>query len=225
MFTGLVECMGTVESVAPDRTAQGVVRLSIKAPEIAPSIKIGESIAVSGACLTAVEIGSNGFAAQMMEETGEATKLGSFKPGDRVNLERALQIGARLDGHIVQGHVDEVGVVKRIESVSGGTKKIWISMTEKISWGIARKGSIAIDGVSLTVIDSLGDEFSVGIIPATLSATTIGLLQAGDRVNLEVDVLARYIARMLNCGVAGNTPGKGETSSLTWSKLQEYGWS
>lgn len=226
MFTGLVECIGRITSVSRDSSAQGVLRLSVSAPEISASIKRGESVAVSGVCLTAVDVERGGFSAQMMDETQRTTKLGDLKQGDVVNLERALQVGGRLDGHIVQGHVDEVGVVDRIESISGGTKKIWISASDKISWGIAPKGSIAIDGVSLTVIDSAKGEFSVGIIPETLSATTIGSLRAGDRVNVEIDVLARYIAQIISHSIAGGASNyNNEESVLTWEKLQNYGWS
>ena len=216
MFTGLVECMGETVSIANSRG--GMAEIAIKAPIIASEISPGESVAVAGACLTA--IGSDGgiFRAQMMAETLRATRLGSLKPGGMVNLERALKTGGRLDGHMVLGHVDEIGEILDVETV-GDSKIIHISASEKISWGTAPKGSVAIDGVSLTVIDSGRDSFSIGLIPATLGRTTLGSIERGHRVNVEIDVIARYVARLL--GKDAVSPAKDE---LTWEKLAEYGW-
>jgi len=182
-------------------------------------------VSVSGVCLTAVEVRGGIFFAQAMGETLRSSKLGQLSPGDSVNLERAMPAGGRLDGHIVLGHVDEVGAVARIETF-GRTRKLWVSMSEGISWGVAPKGSVALDGVSLTVIDSLDFEFSVGLIPATIdeAATTIGLLSTGDVVNIEIDVIARYVARL--CG-RQEMRGSAQTrvkGPLTWEKLAEYGW-
>ena len=218
MFTGLVECVGDVLSVV--RRAGDVHVLRIRAPKIAPEVKFGESIAVSGACLTVVSGQHDSFEAEMMEETVRSTRLGSLKTGDKVNLERALRVGARLDGHLVAGHVDEVGTVSRVED-AGETKKCWLSVSDAIAAFIAGKGSVALDGVSLTVIDALDREFSVGLIPTTLRETTIGGLKEGDRVNIEVDMIARYIARLMGCrtAVESKIPG-----GVTWEKLQEYGW-
>jgi riboflavin synthase len=160
----------------------------------------------------------------MMGETTGTTRLGSVKPGDRVNLERALRVGDRLDGHMVLGHVDCVGRVSGIVN-DGNTRKFWITVPGNISWGIAPKGSIAIDGVSLTVIDAPGrfdENFSVGLIPTTLRDTTMGDLAEGHSVNIEIDVLARYAARLL--GIEAGTARSDDESHLTWEKLQEYGW-
>ncbi len=218
MFTGLVECVGEVRSVS--RRGDNIYILRIFAPKIAPEVKFGESISVSGACLTAVSALQDSFEAEMMEETVVSTRLGSLKPGDRVNLERALRVGARLDGHLVAGHVDEVGTVARVEG-AGETRKCWISVSAAIAGFIAGKGSVALDGVSLTVIDAAGEEFSVGLIPTTLRETTIGSLRAGDRVNVEVDMIARYLARLMRYGAPGETQRDG---GITWEKLQENGW-
>jgi riboflavin synthase len=215
MFTGLIERMGEVISISKAR--DGVCDIAIDAPGIASEVATGESVAVSGACLTAVKSGGGLFHAQMMPETLRSTRLGGLKPGERVNLERALKSGGRLDGHIVLGHVDEVGTVVGVES-DGRSKKIWVSASEDISWGIAAKGSIAIDGVSLTVIDSNEGRFSIGLIPTTLRDTTLGFLEIGKRVNIEIDVMARYAARLI--GRAAGARPKG----LTWEKLAEYGW-
>jgi riboflavin synthase len=133
-------------------------------------------------------------------------------------LERALKTGGRLDGHMVLGHVDEVGEILAVENV-GGSKIIHISASDKISWGTAPKGSVAIDGVSLTIIDAGRGGFSIGLIPTTHDRTTLGSLERGHRVNVEIDVIARYAARLL--GRDAESPAKDE---LTWEKLAEYGW-
>lgn len=226
MFTGLVECVGEVLSVS--RRGSGVHVLRISAPEIAPEIKRGESVAVAGACLTAVSASREFFEAEMMAETIRSTRLGSLKPGDRVNLERAMRMGARLDGHLVAGHVDEVGRVARVEA-AGGTRECWVSVSSAVAGFIAGKGSVALDGVSLTVIDVTGgageteEGFSVGLIPTTLRETTIGYLRAGDPVNVEVDMIARYTARLMRHGIS-EAPAEQPRGGVTWERLQEHGW-
>jgi riboflavin synthase len=216
MFTGLVECMGETVSVAASHG--GMAEIAIKARVIASGISPGESVAVAGACLTAIGSDGETFRAQMMAETLRATRLGFLKPGGMVNLERALKTGGRLDGHMVLGHVDEVGEILAVENV-GGSKIIHISASEKISWGTAPKGSVAVDGVSLTVIDAGRGSFSIGLIPTTLDHTTLGFLERGHKVNVEIDVIARYVARLL--GKDAESPARDE---LTWEKLAEYGW-
>jgi riboflavin synthase len=208
--------MGVVVSISG--VSDGVAEITIRAPSIASEIAPGESVAVSGACLTAVGAEGEVFRAQMMEETLRVTRLGSLKPGSRVNLERALKAGGRLDGHIVLAHVDETSPVLRVEA-RGKSRKIWIAASENISWGIAPKGSVAVDGVSLTVIDSADGEFSVGLIPATLKETTMGIVETGNTVNIEIDVMARYVARLFGKN-APDAPHQG----ITWEKLSEYGW-
>ena len=212
MFTGLVERMGRVVSVS--KASGGVSVITIESPEIAVEIIPGESVAVSGACLTATDASGGVFRAQIMEETLRATRLGRVKPGENLNLERALKLGDRLDGHLVLGHVDEVAEVIRVEP-DGDARKIWISASDKISWGIAPKGSVAIDGVSLTVIDCEREGFSIGLIPTTLRETTLGSLTRGDIVNIEIDLMARYVARLCD---------REPKSGITWEKLSQYGW-
>jgi riboflavin synthase len=206
------------ETVSISDTRAGMAEIAIKAPIVASAISPGESVAVSGACLTA--IGSDGviFRAQMMAETLRATRLGSLKSGGMINLERALKTGGRLDGHIVLGHVDEVGEVLDVET-AGESKIVHIAASEKISWGTAPKGSVAIDGVSLTIIDSARGSFSVGLIPTTLGRTTLNFLERGHSVNIEIDVIARYVARLL-----GKDAAPAAQNELTWEKLAEYGW-
>ena len=213
MFTGLVECIGRVVSVS--KASGGISVIAIESSEIAAEIAPGESVAVSGACLTVISASGGVFRAQMMEETLRATRLGHARPGEHVNLERALKLGGRLEGHLILGHVDEVGEVTRVET-DGDARKIWVSASEKISWGIAPKGSVALDGVSLTVIDCKSNDFSIGLIPTTLRETTLGSLTRGDGVNIEIDVMARYIARLC---------GRESKSGVTWEKLAQYGWS
>jgi riboflavin synthase len=223
LFTGLIERVGEVRSVTAE--SEDLRRISIYAPEIAHELRSGDSIAVSGVCLTAVDISGGVFSAQIMGETLRSSKLGALRAGDAVNLERSLPVGGRLDGHIVLGHVDKVGRVEKIEKTKRASK-LWISVTTDISWGVAPKGSIALDGVSLTVIDSLESEFSVGLIPATHERTSIGLLAAGDPVNIEIDILARYVARFF--GDTRALPPSDEKNagggSITFEKLAEYGW-
>jgi riboflavin synthase len=223
VFTGLIERVGEVRSVAVE--SEDLRRINIYSPEIAHGLRQGDSIAVSGVCLTIVDIGGGVLSAQIMSETLRSSKLGTLRAGDAVNLERSLPVGGRLDGHIVLGHVDGVGRVEKIEKMKS-TSKLWISVTPDISWGVAPKGSIALDGVSLTVIDSLESEFSVGVIPTTLERTSIGLLVTGDPVNIEIDILARYAARLFGkaselsqCGANDARDG-----SITFEKLAEYGW-
>jgi riboflavin synthase len=158
------------------------------------------------------------FRAEVMEETLRVTRLGSLRPGARVNLERALRADGRLDGHILLAHVDETSSVLKVET-QGRSRKIWMSASVNISWGIAPKGSVAVDGVSLTVIDSTEGEFSVGLIPSTLKETTLGLLETGSTVNIEIDIMARYLARLCRKDTR-DTPLRG----VTWEKLSEYGW-
>ena len=218
MFTGLIECTGRVELISQE--TPGVYRMGISASDIATAVRLGDSVAVSGVCLTVTAVRGASFDVQMMKETMRATRLGELKSGDRVNLERALRLGDRLDGHIVSGHVDGVGTVLDVE-VSGETRVVRISVPDGLAWGIAPKGSIALDGVSLTVIGSTEREFSVGLIPTTLRETTVSELKGGDRVNIEIDLIARYVAQLAAFGVRSATS---ERESITWNKLSEYGW-
>jgi riboflavin synthase len=194
MFTGIVEEVGTVVSLQlldPD------ARMVIAAPLVGAEAPLGSSIAVAGVCLTVTEsCGDGRFSVDLMPETLRCSSLGELVAGDRVNLERALLATGRLDGHIMQGHVDGVG---RIISRNPGERwdEVWIELPEELSRYVVHKGSIAVAGVSLTV-SGLGDGcFQVSLIPTTLAATTFSDLKPGDPVNLEVDVLAKYAERLL----------------------------
>ncbi|HOP87135.1 MAG TPA: riboflavin synthase [Acetomicrobium flavidum] len=217
MFTGLVETVGVVRSI--DRHGE-VTNIEIEAPDIAPKLSLNESISVSGACLSVVKAGMTSFTAEMMEETATVTKLGMLKPFDRVNLERALKAGDRLGGHIVLGHVEGIGTVSEI-SRKTQTCVIRIQADVSILRYVVPKGSIAIDGVSLTVISVTDTDFTVGVIPSTLRLTTLGNLKVKDPVNLETDIIGKYIERFLKASSRGKAD---EQEELTWERLAEYGW-
>jgi riboflavin synthase len=194
VFTGIVQGDGCVTAIAP---GDGGVRLAVRAPFTA--LELGESVSVNGACLTVAVLEPNGFAADLSRETLERTSLGSLVPGSRVNLERALRLADRLGGHLVSGHVDGLARVAAVEAV-GETRRVWFECPRALLRYIAEKGSVALDGVSLTVNAVSGDGFSVMLIPHTLSVTTLGDLSLGRALNLEVDQVARYVARFLEAG-------------------------
>lgn len=191
MFTGIITDIGAVKAV----TRGNDTRFDIATSYDMATVAIGASIACSGACLTVIEKGDGWFAVEASQETLDKTTVGDWQDGTPLNLERALKVGDELGGHIVTGHVDGVGSVHALSSV-GGSLKIDIEAPEGLGKFIAEKGSVTVDGVSLTVNAVSGSLFSVNIIPHTQSETTLGKLQAGDRVNLEIDVLARYVARL-----------------------------
>ncbi len=205
MFTGLVADTGTVERVEP---RSGGARLvlrprSIPVDDLAP----GESVACSGACLTVVSRGEGRVSFDAVPETLARTTLGSWRPGSRVNLERALRLSDRLGGHLVQGHVDAVGKVLQ-KVAEGQGARLTVSLPESIAALVAEKGSIAVDGVSLTVARVGRDRFEVALIPETLERTTLGEASVGSAVNLEADVVARHVARLREMsGAAGVSEG------------------
>jgi riboflavin synthase len=193
MFTGLIEDVGTVESL--DRTADGA-RLRI-ATQLAPEITDGDSIAVNGCCLTATAVTDNGFETEAMNQTLEVTALDAIEQGSRVNLELAMKVGDRLGGHIVQGHVDGVGAVASIQD-DGFARRVRIDLPTQLLQFVVDKGSITLGGVSLTVA-SLGDSWAeVSLIPETLERTNLGEVQAGSRLNVECDVVAKYVERLMS---------------------------
>ena len=192
MFTGIIEELGEVVAVqAQDDSAVLVVRASL----VANDMPHGASVAVNGVCLTVVDAAGARLSFDVMAETLKRSVIGSLRPGERVNLERAVRADGRLDGHIVQGHVDGTGVL--ISRTPGEAwDRVRFGMPVDLARYVAEKGSIAVDGVSLTVTSVGNDWFEVGLIPETLRATTLGAKQPGDPVNLEVDVLAKYVARL-----------------------------
>jgi riboflavin synthase len=193
MFTGIIEELGKVVAIEPQADA---IRLTIQGPTVASDLHRGDSIAVSGTCLTAVEFDENGFTADVMQETLNLTSLDGIKVGDPVNLERAMTAATRFGGHVVQGHVDGVGkVISREPSENWEWVRVQIP-TELMKY-VVLKGSITIDGISLTV-NEVGDDFvGLSLIPETLRLTTLGYKQPGDKVNIEADVMAKHIERLL----------------------------
>ena len=213
MFTGIIEELGTI--VAIDHNA-----LCISAKKVLEGTAVGDSIAVNGVCLTVTSLAGGAFTADVMPETVRLTSLSRLRPGAKVNLERAMQPAGRLGGHIVSGHVDGCGRVDAIVR-DGIADRVTISLEADLLKYIARKGSVTLDGVSLTVVAVDDRSFSVSLIPQTQSATTLGELRTGSIVNVEVDVLARYIERLLTAG----SPQKEEKkSSLSLEWLQENGF-
>jgi riboflavin synthase len=193
MFSGIVESLGLVESLHP---VEGGAKLRLK-PEspMGDAWALGESISVSGACLTLVKA-EGGLEFDLGEETLRRTSLGSLKPGMRVNLERALKLGERLGGHFVAGHVDGLGTLKAIKRL-GDSAEFEIGVPEELLPLIASKGSVAVEGVSLTPFNAGKDGFTVSLIPVTLQKTTLGAKKEGDALNLEADLLARYVSKLL----------------------------
>ncbi|MEV7729520.1 riboflavin synthase [Streptomyces sp. NPDC101733] len=197
MFTGIVEELGEVTAVEQLAEAS---RFRLRGPVVTEGAKHGDSIAVNGVCLTVVETTDGEFTADVMQETLDRSSLGALTAGSRVNLERPMALGGRLGGHLVQGHVDGTGeIVSRTPSEHWELVKV--ALPAHLARYVVEKGSITVDGVSLTVVDAAADHFTISLIPTTLALTTLGTKQPGDPVNLEVDVLAKYVERLLAAGV------------------------
>jgi len=197
MFTGIVAALGRVESVTETTTGR---RISLDGGALTAGMYVGDSLAVNGVCLTALDCAGDRIAVEVVQESLDRSNLGELQPGDRVDLERPLEASGRFDGHIVQGHVDGVGTIDRI-AAEGEARRIRVSLPEDLSRYVVEKGSIAIDGVSLTVTavaDAPAEWFEVVLIPHTLKVTVIGDREVGDRVNLEADVLAKYVERLMS---------------------------
>jgi riboflavin synthase len=193
MFTGLIEALGTVQRLETEGPGK---RLTIAAPSLAPELEIGESVAINGACLTVVERGKETCRFQAGPETLQRTNLGELVAGARVNLERSLRVGDRLGGHIVQGHVDGLARIVNRQS-QGEWELVWFECPADLTAQMVSKGSVAVDGVSLTLVDVAAGRFNVALIPHTLNNTTLGFKRPGDSVNLETDLLAKYVWKCL----------------------------
>jgi len=212
MFTGIIEELGSLKGISMGGKS---ARLSVGAGTVTEDVKLGDSIAVNGVCLTVVEFDTSGFSADVMAETLRRTNLGELKPGDRVNLERALRPSDRLGGHIVSGHIDGVGAIESV--VKEDIANVFtVSGPSEVMRYVIEKGSIAIDGISLTVVDHTEKNFRVSIIPHTAAQTTLGVKKPGDKVNLEADVLAKYVERLL--------PGGKGKPDITKGYLTEHGF-
>ncbi len=199
MFTGIIEEMGRVKALKHER---GAARLTISASLVLGGTQLGDSICVNGVCLTVVERGSSEFSADVANETLKVTNLGGLQVGQTVNLERALQLSARIGGHLVTGHVDAVGRIRE-KRQEGNSWRVFIDAPEVVLRTIIKKGSVAVDGISLTVADVDTAGFSIAMIPHTAKLTTLGFKSAGDSVNLETDIIGKYVERLLAGRVEG----------------------
>jgi riboflavin synthase len=210
MFTGIIEEIGTVSFI---RKSAKSARLSIEGSLIFDDVKLGDSVAVNGVCLTVAELTGNVFTADVMNETFSRTNLGNLPPGGKVNLERAMPAGGRFGGHIVSGHIDGVG---RIVKMERDDNAVWVtvSVPQNILKGIVEKGSVAIDGISLTVARVTESNFAVSVIPHTGSATTLLDKRVGDTVNLENDIVGKYIERLVRFGQAEEKPKSNITAEF-----------
>ena len=209
MFTGIVEAVGKIAAL---ESRGELTCLEIEAPSITEGVKLGDSIAINGACLTvaaAVTAGEGGtLAFEAVQETLDKTNLGDLREGSRVNLERAMRSDGRLDGHIVQGHVDGVGRVQELRC-EGDDVRLFVECGPEVASYLVDKGSVTVDGVSLTVVEARDDGFDVALIPHTLQVTTLGERRPGDRVNLEADILGKYVKRYLEKILPGsNAPSR-----------------
>lgn len=195
MFTGLVEKMGLVQSFHKNATG---ARLIIEADDILADASIGDSISVNGCCLTIVNFKNNQFTVDAVEETLKRTNLGDLNSNDHVNLERSLKFDARLGGHLVQGHIDGVGTITSKQLLPDNSWVVTISVPHSIAHYFIEKGSIAVDGVSLTIFDIADDKFSFALIPHTAKMTTLGFKNKGAKVNIEIDLIAKYVERLID---------------------------
>ena len=191
MFTGIIDGIGMVTYILKSKSGAEVI-IRVRLGKFGRGLKKGDSVCINGACLTATKLSSGEAEFEMVSETIRRTNLGQTKPGEMVNIERSLKVGDRLEGHFVLGHVDGTGVIDDIQKMSSETT-IWIKLDERLTKSLAPKGSIAVDGVSLTLVGVEGDRISISLIPHTLKVTTLGMKRRGDRVNIETDILAKYV--------------------------------
>ncbi|WP_158147183.1 riboflavin synthase [Vibrio fluvialis] len=216
MFTGIVEAVGTLTAITPKGED---ITISVDAGKLDMSdVKLGDSIATNGVCLTVVEFNSHSYSADLSLETLKKSSFADYKVGDKVNLEKAMLPTTRFGGHIVSGHVDGVGEIVERNPVGRATE-LWVAMPAELSKYVAEKGSITVDGISLTVNDLRKNAFKLTIVPHTTQETTIDHFQVGRKVNLEVDVLARYLERLLNGG-----RDEQPESRITMEFLQQNGF-
>ena len=192
MFTGIIEGLGNIVRFDKKTSNRSAAKMKIKLGKIAKGLKIGDSVAINGVCLTAINISKDIAEFEMIGETIKKTNLGTLQSGNKVNIERSLKVGQRLEGHFVLGHVDGVGIISKIEKQPNQIK-IWTKIPKELSKYIIKKGSVTVDGISLTVVDVLKDNFSVSIIPHTLKITNLSYKKTGDKVNIETDILGKYI--------------------------------
>ncbi len=194
MFTGIIEGIGKIEKISKNTKNRSAIQMTVNLGKHAKGLKIGQSVALNGVCLTATKLFKSNCIFEMIEETTQKTDLGNLKPGDIVNIERSLKTGDRLEGHFVLGHVDGVGTIKKIQNKPKEVQ-IWFEVPKKLSKYIVKKGSIAVDGISLTVVDIKNNLASVCLIPHTIEITNFKTKNVGDKLNIETDILGKYILK------------------------------
>lgn len=220
MFTGIIEGFGAISAI---RSAGQGKRLTIEADFDLHQTKIGDSLCVSGACLTAVKVDGRHFEVDISPETLQMTTFGEAKVGQRVNVERALRLSDRLDGHLVSGHIDDVGNIRQRESL-GNAIIVTIDVSESLARYMIYKGSVAVDGISLTINTCDANSFSVSIIPHTAKLTTIGFKNRGDRVNIETDMLGKYVERFMSARPGRNSAGTEKGTMIDKEYLLKTGF-
>ncbi len=194
MFTGIIDGVGKVEKITQNTKNRSAFQMTVNLGKYAKGLKIGQSVALNGVCLSAIKISNNKCDFEMIDETIKKTDLGNLVKGAKVNIERSLKVGDRMEGHFVLGHVDGVAVIKKIEKKPKEIK-VWFEVPKKLAKFIVKKGSIAIDGISLTVVDVTKNKASVCLIPHTMKVTNFYSKKVGDKINLETDILGKYILK------------------------------
>jgi len=194
MFTGIVEGIGKVKKISKDTKNRSAIQMMVDLGKHGKGLKIGQSVALNGVCLTVTKLSKTGCTFEMIEETTKKTDLGNLKPGSIVNIERSLKAGDRLEGHFVLGHVDGVGIIKKIEKKPKEVQ-VWFEVPKNLSKYVVKKGSIAMDGISLTVVDVKNNLASVCLIPHTMEITNFKTKNIGDKINIETDILGKYILK------------------------------
>ncbi len=194
MFTGIIEGIGKIEKISKNTKNRSAIQMTVNLGKYAKGLKIGQSVALNGVCLTATKLTKSNCIFEMIEETTRKTDLGNLKPGDIVNIERSLKTGDRLEGHFVLGHVDGVGTIKKIQNKPKEVQ-VWFEVPKELSKYVVKKGSIAVDGISLTVVDIKNNLASVCLIPHTIEITNFKTKNVGDKINIETDILGKYILK------------------------------
>lgn len=196
MFTGIIEGLGTIKKFDKKTKTRSAAKMQIDLGNLAKGLKVGHSVAINGVCLTVTKVSKNQAEFEMINETLRKTDLGSLESGDRVNIERSLKVGDRMEGHFVLGHIDNTGKIIKIEKMPKEIK-LWIEISKDLSRHIVKKGSIAIDGISLTLVDVIKNKISVCIIPHTMKITNLYSKKIGDKVNIETDILGKYSTKKI----------------------------
>ena len=194
MFTGIIQGVGKIEKISQNTKNRSAFQMTVDLGKHAKGLKVGQSVALNGVCLSATKISKNKCDFEMIDETIKQTDLGNLVSGDKVNIERSLKIGDRMEGHFVLGHVDGVGIIKKIEKKPKEVK-VWFEVPKKLVKFVVKKGSIAIDGISLTVVDVTKNNASVCLIPHTIKITNFQSKKVGDKINIETDILGKYILK------------------------------